>query len=100
MHTYFAFTLNFHKNNMFYLFILIAALEYPPGSAAKVIYGTLLVATLTIFVFYTSVFTSFLAYHELKMPIQNLRDLIDSQEYTCTTVRGSAYEAIPRVRKP
>ena len=83
-----------HKNIIIYM---ISALINPPGRTAKVIYGTLLVATLAVFVFYTSVFTSFLAYRDLKMPIRNLHELIENRDYKTITLQSTVYEAIFRV---
>lgn len=78
---------------------VFSVLNYSPGSASKVIYGTLIVATMILFIFYTSVFTSFLTYQETVMPIKNIDELVQSKEYSAITVRNTKYEEILSVSK-
>lgn len=86
------------RNRLWKLSIFaISALEDPPGLPARIVHGTLLVATMAIFIFYTSVFTSFLAHRDLKLPIETLDDLIDNTDYRAVTVRSTVYYGMFKV---
>ncbi|GAB6022813.1 hypothetical protein CHUAL_006911 [Chamberlinius hualienensis] len=58
------------------------ALKYPTGIPSKIIYGALIFAIMFVFYHYTSVFTSFLTLIEIKVPIDNLDDVVhDKDDY-------------------
>ncbi|GAB6020337.1 hypothetical protein CHUAL_003050 [Chamberlinius hualienensis] len=57
------------------------AFDNPSGWAVKWTYYVILTATMTVFIYYTSMFTSFLTYKETKLPFETFGELAENYDY-------------------
>ncbi|GAB6023006.1 Glutamate receptor 1, variant 2 [Chamberlinius hualienensis] len=80
---------------LFWLFSghwLIDISDAPPGLSGKIISYTLITATTMTFVYYSSVFTSFLTYQELKLPFTNIEEMVLNDDYQVLIVKGGKHQ--------
>ncbi|GAB6024062.1 hypothetical protein CHUAL_008775 [Chamberlinius hualienensis] len=67
------------------------ALEYPAGFSSKIFYGVLLVSTMMVFSYYTSVFTAFLAMLEMKIPFNDMEDVLRTKDFRVLYVKTALH---------
>ncbi|GAB6020332.1 hypothetical protein CHUAL_003045 [Chamberlinius hualienensis] len=65
------------------------AFDNPSGWAVKWTYYVILTATMTVFIYYTSIFTSFLAYKETKLPFETFGELAENYDYQIVLAGGT-----------
>ncbi|GAB6020331.1 hypothetical protein CHUAL_003044 [Chamberlinius hualienensis] len=70
------------------------AFDNPSGWAVKWTYYVILTATMTVFIYYTSIFTSFLAYKETKLPFEALGELAENYDYQIALAGGTAIRIV------
>ena len=69
----------------------------PPGLSGRIVFCTLLIASMISFAYYTSAFTSFLTYREVKMPFTNLEEMVTNKEYQILIPKDSIQYQMFRV---
>ncbi|GAB6020341.1 hypothetical protein CHUAL_003053 [Chamberlinius hualienensis] len=65
------------------------AFDNPSGWAVKWTYYVILTATMAVFIYYTSIFTSFLAYKETKLPFETFGELVKNYDYQIVLAAGT-----------
>ncbi|GAB6020336.1 hypothetical protein CHUAL_003049 [Chamberlinius hualienensis] len=62
----------------------------PSGWAVKWTFYVILTTAMTVFIYYTSIFTSFLTYRETKLPFETFGELADNKDYQIVLAEQSS----------